>query len=151
MTGTSQDRPRTYATQYDAADQPEQTGWAGWVAFAGFMLILGSCLQVIAGLVALFNSDYYLVRPSGLVVSVSYTTWGWTHILLGVVSALTGVGLLMGNMLARVVGVILAIVMAVVNMVFIPAYPFWALTLITIDIIVIYAITAHGRELKSTY
>ena len=57
---------------------------------------------------AIFDDGFYHVRPAGLVVNVDYTVWGWTHLLLGVVIILAGVGVLAGNILARTVGVILA-------------------------------------------
>jgi hypothetical protein len=130
--------------------QREPTGWAGWVVFAGAMLILLGIFQVIEGLVAVFNDGFYLVHPSGLTVNVNYNTWGWTHVLIGIVGVLAGLGLLAGNMLARIVGVVVAMVSAVVNMAFVPAYPVWSLMLVALDVIVIYAIIAHGRELKDT-
>ena len=107
--------------------------------------------QVIEGLVAVFDDGFYLVRQSGLVVNVNYNTWGWAHVLIGIVGVLAGLGLLAGNMLARIVGVVIAMVSAVVNMAFVSAYPVWSLMLIALDVIVIYAIIAHGRELKETY
>jgi hypothetical protein len=134
--------------------QPRQqgpSGWAGWVVFAGTMLILVGIFQIIQGLVAVFDDGFYLVHPSGLVVNVNYTTWGWTHVVIGIVGIVAGLGLLAGNIVARVVGVIVAMVSAVVNMAFVAAYPVWSLMLIALDVIVIYAIIAHGRELKDTY
>ena len=99
MTDTSHRRPGTEA-QYD---QP--TAWAGWVVFAGAMLIMLGTFQIIQGIVALFDDGFYLVGSDGLVVDVDYNTWGWIHIVIGVVGVLTGVGLLAGNMVARIVGV----------------------------------------------
>jgi hypothetical protein len=69
--------------------------------------------------------------------------------VLGIIAGLTGVGLLAGNTLARVVGVVIASVSALVNLVFIPAYPIWSIIVITLDVMVIFAIVVHGRELKS--
>jgi hypothetical protein len=85
------------------------------------------------------------------VVNVDYNTWGWTHIIIGLVAVLAGVGLLAGNMAARIVGVGIAFLSALVNLAFISAYPVWSVILITLDVIVIYAIIVHGRELKSDY
>ena len=127
------------------------TAWAGWVVFGGVMLIMMGTFQVIEGLIALFDDGFYLVRPSGLVVSVDYSTWGWTHIIIGVVAVLAGAGLLAGNMAARIVGVGIAFLSALVNLAFIAAYPVWSVILITLDVIVMYAIIVHGRELKSDY
>ena len=141
MTDTS--HRRGTEAQYD---QP--TAWAGWVVFAGAMLIMLGTFQIIQGIVALFDDGFYLVGSDGLVVDVDYNTWGWIHIVIGVVGVLTGVGLLAGNMAARIVGVGVAFLSAIVNLAFISAYPIWSTILITLDVIVIYAIIVHGRELK---
>jgi hypothetical protein len=128
----------------------EVTGWAGWVAFAGIMLIMLGFFQAIQGLVALFNDGFYLVRPNGLVVNVDYNAWGWTHLVLGAVAVAVGFGLMVGNMFARVAGIAIALISAILNLLFISAYPVWSTIIIAIDVIVIYAIVVHGRELKST-
>jgi len=136
------------AARYDEYGAPITSGWAGWVVFAGVMMIVLGFFQAIEGLVALFRASYSVVRPSGLLVHVSYTTWGWTHLIIGIVALLTGVGLLAGNMLARVIGVILAGISAIVNLAFAGAAPVWSAIVIAIDVIVIYAIVVHGRELQ---
>ena len=141
---------RTQQTSRRGADYstPEVTAWAGFVVFAGVMMLMIGAFQAIAGLVALFEDDYYLVRPSGLVVNVDYTGWGWLHLILGVLIAAAGLGALSGQMWARVTGVVLAGLSALANMVFIAAYPVWSLVIITLDVLVIYALTVHGREVK---
>jgi hypothetical protein len=143
MTDTS------HRTSTDPAYGGTSTAWAGWVVFGGVMLMMLGAFQIVEGLVAVFKDEFYLVGKSGLVVNVNYTTWGWIHILIGVVGILAGVGLLVGNMAARVVGVGIAFLSALVNLAFISAYPVWSTIMITIDVIVIYAIIVHGRELKS--
>jgi hypothetical protein len=112
------------------------------------MILLGS-FQAIAGLVALFDSGYYLVPSQDLVVTVSYDTWGWVHLIVGVVALAAGIGLMTGAMWARVLGVVVAMGSAIVNLAFVAAFPLWALTMITLDVLVIYAITAHGREVQA--
>jgi hypothetical protein len=149
MTDTSHRNEQTAAGRRPRTAEEPPTAWAGWVVFGGVMLIVLGLFQVIQGLVALVEDDYYLVSRDGLVVSVDYTTWGWTHLVLGIIAALTGVGLLAGNTAARVVGVVIAVVSALVNLAFMPAYPFWSILVITLDVIVIFAIVVHGRELKS--
>jgi uncharacterized membrane protein len=126
----------------------EPTAWAGWVVFGGTLLILMGAFQVVQGLVAVFDDGFYLVSPSGLVVDVNYNTWGWAHVVIGLVALLAGLGLMAGNIVARTVGVIVAMVSAIVNMAFVAAYPVWSLMVIGLDVLVIYAIIAHGRELK---
>ena len=128
----------------------DRSGWTVWVIFAGTILMLIGAFHAIDGFVALFKDDYYVVRSSGLVVSVDYTAWGWTHLLLGLLLFATGSGAILGQTWARVVGVILALLSAVANMLFIAAYPLWSIIIITLDVIVIYALIVHGRELKNT-
>jgi len=136
-------------TQRGREAPPEPTGWAGWVIFGAMMMIMLGAFQAIAGLVALFDDGYYLVGQNGLVVNVDYTAWGWAHLIIGVVALAAGFGLFTGAMWARVLGITVAVVSAIVNFAFIPAYPFWSLTMITLDVLIIYAIAAHGRELQN--
>jgi hypothetical protein len=143
MTDTSRRRSAETA-RYD--DEP--TAWAGWVVFAGVMLIMLGTFQIIQGLVALFDDGFYLVNSNGLVVDVDYNTWGWVHMGIGVIGVLAGLGLLAGNMAARIVGVAVAFLSAIVNLAFLSAYPVWSTIMITVDVIVIYAIIVHGREVK---
>lgn len=138
--------------EQDAASYPhdprESTAWTGWVVFGGVMLMTLGAFQVIQGLVALFDDGFYLVRPNGLVVHADYNTWGWTHLIIGAVAVVSGLGLLVGNMAARVIGVIAAVVSAIVNLAFLSAYPVWSAIVIALDVIVIYAIIVHGGGLK---
>jgi uncharacterized protein (DUF983 family) len=112
------------------------------------MLIMLGAFQIIEGLVALFDDGFYAVKSNGLMVHVDYNTWGWVHLVIGVVGILAGLGLLVGNMAARIVAVGIAFLSAVVNLAFISAYPIWSTIMITLDVLVIFAIIVHGRELK---
>jgi hypothetical protein len=151
MTDTSRRPGSTQpASVYDpTGGAPAATGWTGWIVFAGVMLIMLGVFHVIEAVVALFREDFYLVGSSGLAVHVDYAAWGWAHLILGVLAGLAGVGLLAGNMVARVVGVGVAMLSALANMAFVPAYPVWSLIIITFDVLVIWAINVHGREMKS--
>ncbi|HEX6499354.1 MAG TPA: hypothetical protein VF054_10025 [Micromonosporaceae bacterium] len=129
--------------------RPEPTGWVGWIVFGATMLILMGAFQFIEGLVAVLRSGYYVVAESQLAVNVDFTVWGWVHMAIGALAVITGFGLFVAQTWARVVGVILAGVSAIVNMAFIPAYPFWSLAVIALDVVVIYALVAHGREMTN--
>jgi hypothetical protein len=144
MTDTSRRR----SAETDVRYETEPTAWAGWVVFAGVMLIMLGTFQIIQGLVALFDDGFYLVNSNGLVVDVDYNTWGWVHTGIGLIAVLAGLGLLAGNMAARIVGVAVAFLSAIVNLAFLSAYPVWSTIMITVDVIVIYAIIVHGREVK---
>ena len=140
----------TRSSRSDAAttSESEPTGWVGWVAFASSMMVLLGIFQVIEGFVAIFDDGYYRVAPSGLVVNVDFTAWGWTHLLLGLLIVASGVGVLSGNVAARTVAVVLAGLSAILNLLFIEANPVWSSIVITVDVLVIYALTVHGREMS---
>ena len=139
----------SYSEDAVTSAQPEPTAWAGMVIFAGTMLLMLGALQAMEGLVAIFQDDYYLVTRNGMIVSLDYTAWGWTHLILGVLVALAGVALFSGRMWGRVVGVALALLSILTNFAFMPAYPLWAINLIIVDIFVIYAIVIHGPEMRT--
>jgi hypothetical protein len=128
---------------------PAPTGWVGWIFFAGIIMVLAGIFQAIAGIVALFNSTYYVVPSANLAVHVSYNGWGWVHLVVGIVLLLTGFGVMAGQTWARVVGIIIAGISAIVNLAFMAAFPAWALIAIVLDVLVIYALAVHGREMEN--
>ena len=131
-----------------AAERTEPTGWVGWIIFAGVAMIVLGAFQIIEGLVAVFQRNYYQVTPSGLIVHVNYDAWGWTHFGIGVLIVVVGFGVMAGMMWARVIGIALAVISAIVNLAFIAAYPVWGIIVIALDVIVIYALAMHGREMR---
>jgi len=124
------------------------TAWVGWIFFAGAMMVMLGSFHVIEGLVAVFKDEVFLVGKSGLVINVDYTTWGWVHIIGGLVIAGAGIALFTGRIWARTIGVIMAMVSAIVNITFLSAYPVWSAIMITLDVLVIWALTVHGGELR---
>jgi hypothetical protein len=135
--------------QRGQAAATEQTGWVGWVVFGACMMVLLGSFHAIAGLVALFNETYFVAPSQDLVVSVSFDTWGWAHLIGGLIVLAAGVGLFTGATWARVVGVGIAMLSTIVNLAFLAAYPVWSVMMITLAVLVIYAITAHGAEIKN--
>jgi hypothetical protein len=150
MTDLGSSRPDLDTSRVAYGNQPDPTGWTGWVVFASVMMLLLGAFQVLQGLVALFDEGFYLVTRGGLVVDVDYNVWGTIHLILGVLLLASSAGVLTGNLAARTVGVILAGLSAFVNLVFIGAYPLWSIVIITVDVLVIYALTVHGRELHDS-
>ena len=126
----------------------DESAWVGWIAFGGTMLVLLGSFHIIQGLVAVFRDEVFLVAKSGLVVNVDYTTWGWVHIIGGILAILVGISLMAGQMWARILAVIIAGLSALGNLAFLPAYPIWSAIMIVIDIVVIWAVIVHGSELK---
>jgi len=144
-----QSQPQSAVYAKSGSTVPEPTAWVGWILFAGTMLILVGSFQAIAGFVALFDHNYYVVRSSNLAVSFSYTGWGWIHIVLGILAIAGGYGVMVGKTWARAYAIIYASIAAIVNMTFLSAYPVWMTIMITIDVLVIWAVAVHGREVMA--
>jgi hypothetical protein len=149
QTRGQEQKGRTEPRRRRATPPPEPTAWTGWITFGAMMMIMVGSFQALMGLTALFESGYYVVGERGLLVNVDYTVWGWAHIALGAIAVAAAFGLLAGQMWARVVAILMAVVSAVVNLAFIAAYPLWSVIVITLDVIVVYAITMHGDELEA--
>jgi hypothetical protein len=141
--------PETSARSGAGPAEPQTTGWVGWIVFAGVMMLILGIFHAFQGLIALFQHDYYLVAENGLTIHVNYTGWGWTHLIFGIIVVAAGAALLVGQMWARVVAVVLAVLSAVVNAGFLAAYPVWSAIMIAVDILVIWALTVHGSEMRS--
>jgi hypothetical protein len=136
--------------QYRSAARAEEepSGAAvGFILFAAIMMIMVGVFQALQGLIAIFENEFYVATRNYL-FQFDATTWGWIHLLVGLIVAFAGWGLLSGRTWARVVGITVALLSATANFLFIPYYPFWALLIITLDIFVIWAIAAHGGELR---
>ena len=128
--------------------EPEITGWLGWVFFAGVMMVTIGVIHAIEGLVAIFRPTYFLVTENRLLVTSSYTGWGWFQLIAGIVVALAGIALFSGRTWARATAVVVAGISAIVNLVFVSSYPWWSLTALAVDVVVIYSVTVHGSEAK---
>lgn len=126
----------------------EPTGWVGWIWFAAIMMMIGGALQAIHGLVAVVN-DEWVVWGNRANLYLDISEWGWVHLIVGIIVFLSGLGVLSGNVLARFVGVVLASLSLIANFLYLPAYPLWAIVIIAIDVLVIYALTVHGREARA--
>lgn len=116
-----------------------------WIAFAGVMMIIIAALDVMWGIAAIANSEVVVVGGHGVIV-LDITTWGWVQLILAVVLGLTGFGLLVGNELARVVGIGLLAVNAVLQVVWFTAAPLWAILIIVLDVVLIYQLFVNWAE-----
>jgi len=127
------------------SDQP--SGWAvGWTAFAGITMVLLGGWWVIAGLVAIIDDEFYVVTQEWI-FKFDVTTWGWIHLIVGVGVLAAGFGLFAGEVWARTVGVITAVIAGLVAFAWLPWYPVWAILMIAASVAVIWALTAHGRDI----
>ena len=122
------------------------SNWAiGFTAFAGWMMILIGIFHAIDGLAAILKDEFF-VPVAGYIFKFDATTWGWIHLVVGIVVVLAGLGLFSGAIWARTIGVILAAVSAVATFAYLPWYPVWSIAIITLDVLVIWALTTHGRD-----
>jgi hypothetical protein len=135
-----------YRSAARAHERPNGTA-VGFILFAAIMMIMAGVFQAIQGLVGIFENEFYVATRNYL-FQFDATTWGWIHLLIGLLVAFAGWGLLSGRTWARTVAITLAVLSAIANFAFIPYYPFWSLLIITLDIFVIWAVAAHGGDLR---
>jgi hypothetical protein len=121
--------------------------WAGWIAFAGTMLLVISSINIFQGFVALIDDERVVATPDKFVL-VDVTSWGWTLLLSGVVMLGIGIGLLLGMTWARFAGIVVVALHAVSQVAWFGAYPIWAILMITLDTFVLFALTARWSEAR---
>jgi hypothetical protein len=124
-----------------AEPSPSQRG----VTFAAAVLmILSGAFNFFEGLAAVIKGSFFIVLPN-YAYNISVTGWGWFHLILGAVVFLTGCFLFVDSPVARVAGVIVASISAIVNFLYIPYYPVWSVVLIAIDAVIIWALASPRR------
>jgi len=117
----------------------------GLTYFAAVMMIMLGFFHAMNGFMAIVHKLFFH-KPPNYVFAFNVSTWGWIHLIVGIVILLAGFGVLSGSVFARTVGVILALISAIAGFAYIPYYPVMAIVFIAIDILVIWALTAHGRD-----
>lgn len=131
------------------SEERPQTRWVGWGWFAAIIILLSGALEILFGILAILlpASQYFTTREGTTVFYVSL--WGWWHLLIGIVLVAAGIALANGRVWARVFAVVVVAINAVSQLLSLPAQPWWSIVVFTLDLIVIYAITVHGRELRA--
>lgn len=119
--------------------------WTGWIAFASVLMVMMGAFNAIEGLAGVLVDDFYVTAPGDVLV-LDLTQWGWVHLVVGILVALTGIVLLTGAAWARVVTVVLAIGNAIAQLAFAAVYPVWSLIVIALCVMVIWAVIVHGDE-----
>jgi hypothetical protein len=132
-------------TTHPPSTRSTAAAWStGLAMFAGAFLIVTGICQALAGIAALFRDQVYVATPN-YIYSFDVTAWGWVHLVLGVILALTGLGVLQGQTWARVLGITIASLSIIANFLFLPHYPLWSLVIIALDIAVIWALVRDQR------
>jgi len=117
----------------------------GWILFAWFMLLIAGVMNVIDGIVALGRHEFFRSAGAHYVVA-NLTTWGWVVLIWGILQILAAFSVWRAGAFGRWAGIVAAGVNLVIQMVFLPAYPAWALSVMVIDIIVIYGLAVYGEQ-----
>jgi hypothetical protein len=137
------------APQHTAAARGQRPAPDHWVVslavFAGVMMLITGLFNGIEGLVALFRNEVYVVAPE-YIFAFDLTTWGWVHLLVAILVAAAGVGVMSGRLWARLIGIAFALLSMIANFLFIPYYPVWSLLIITLDVFVIWALCVYNRD-----
>lgn len=119
----------------------------GATVFAATVLVIVGVFSMLDGIVGIVREEFYVVGQEW-VFELNTTAWGWIHLVIGAIVFLAGLGVLSGNVLARAIGVVVAAISAIATFLWLPYYPVWAIVIIALDIAVIWALTAHGRDLS---
>jgi hypothetical protein len=144
---TAAPRHRIITVWHALTDAPQQP--CLWIMFAAIFMMITGALNAIQGLAALFRDEAYWVTLGGAVVTFDVTTWGWIHLISGILLVGIGVLLMKGSTFARVIGIILVALNLIAQFSWATLYPFWSLIAIAVDVLIIYALVVHGRELKA--
>jgi hypothetical protein len=123
------------------------SGWTTWVGVGGLLMSLSGIFHILFGLGGVFGQDWYITTSNSAWLFDS-SSWGWSMIGIGALLLLSASLLLAGNMVGRIIGVTLAVASLVTNIALFAAAPVWSTLAIIIDIAIIYAIVAHGGDMK---
>ena len=133
--------------------ESQDSSWSGWIVFAAFVLVIVGALDILQGFVGILKDEYVVATPKGLAI-VDVTTWGWLTLLWGVLLVLIGLGLLGGAGWARWFAIIGVAVNAIGQIAFMAnypqAYPLWNILIVTLNILVLYALTARWQGFKAS-
>lgn len=121
---------------------------AGWVMFAGIMILIVATLNIIYGIAAIDGSRFFIEDEKFILSDLN--TWGWIILVIGVLQLFAGFSIWAGGEYGRWIGIITASVSAIGALLTIPGYPFWSLAIFAIDILIIYGLVAYGGRRTTT-
>lgn len=135
-------------TGYQGAGGDRPSGAVvGWTAFAAVIMMISGVWSFLEGLAAIIKGQFFVVLPN-YAYNVSITGWGWTHLILGILVFLAGAALFADMLWARIAGVVLAVLSAIANFLYIPYQPVWSIIVIALDVFVIWALLTPRRGLS---
>jgi hypothetical protein len=137
--------PESNRTAAPYAEYVDEEHGKGWVTFAGVLLLLLGTVNFIEGIAAIDKANFFVGNAH--YVFGDLNTWGWVALCIGVLQFLVGLGVFVGNQFARWAGVVVLCGSAIAALLMMPAYPFWALTIIALDLLAVYGLVAYGERL----
>ena len=125
----------------------QRNAWSGWIAFAGWLMVIIGSIDAVEGLIAIIRGKYYVVSPQQIIV-FDIKTWGWITLVWGILVALVGVGLLSGSSWARWTAIVVAGLSFIVQLGFIGSTPYvlWGLSVLALTVVVLYALIVRWDE-----
>ena len=137
-------------TRTESHPQAQRTGWVGWVFFAAILLLIGAAIDIFYGIMAIIGPNTaYFIGPNGRAAEFDVAGWGWWSLIIGLGLAFAAFALLTGRTWARILAVVIAGANAVSHLMSLPAQPWWSIVMVGIDILVIYAVAVHGKEVRA--
>jgi hypothetical protein len=127
--------------------EPFDDRGAGWIMFAGVLLVTIGVFNVIDGIAAIGNAHFFVANAH--YVFGDLKAWGWTVLILGVLQVLVGIGVFAKNQFARWTGVVVLSLNALAQLLMMPAYPFWSLSMFAVDVLALYGLVAYGRRVTN--
>ena len=138
-------------TDYPTTDNQMSASWAQGISFfAGVLLIVGGGFQAIEALAAIVRDEYLVVAPN-YIYTFDLTAWGWIHLLIGLALVAIGICLLLGQGWALIAGIVVAAISALINFTWLPYSPFWAILLIAVDILIIWALASARAQSRAAH
>ena len=121
--------------------------WGGWIAFAGWLMIIMGALDFFEGLIAVIRGNYYVLTANQIIV-FDMKTWGWVTLGWGIVIALVGFGVLAGSGFARWFAIVVASLNFIVELGWVgsSAYPLWSIAILALNVIILYALIVHWND-----
>jgi uncharacterized membrane protein (DUF2068 family) len=120
---------------------------AGWILFAGVMIVMAGIFNVIYGIAAINNSKFFVADREFIISNLK--TWGWVILVVGVVQIFAAFSIWKGRAFGRWFGIVAAGVNAIAALMSIQAYPFWSLAVFSLDLLVVYGLATYGGNAKT--
>jgi hypothetical protein len=139
--------PTQVPGDYDRYTADDERGY-GWVAFAGTLLLILGTLNFVEGVAAISNAHFFTANAN--YIAGNLNTWGWVVLCIGVLQWAVGCGVFIKNQFSRWTGVFVLGANSIVQLMMIPAYPFWSLSIFALDILAIYGLITYGSRIAQS-